>query len=167
MPPNDKYRGAVIEDLQLPPAFCLPSTESVSRAMESAYDRDFSHIPILNRDRRPLGYVDVAALKEKWEAGTASPNDSISKYMTKFNRSASQYHTLITPLTPLAELAEFLRPRSVPVHRSLYLLEVPSIAVVLRWHSERIGQCKWQGVLDRPRSMVRARYTKHIRTQIL
>lgn len=82
---------------------------------------------VLNRDRRPLGYVDVAALKEKWEAGTASPvsiairsiatlyaesdaqNDSISKYMTKFNRSASQYYTLITPLTPLAELAEFLQ----------------------------------------------------------
>ncbi|KAG2032781.1 hypothetical protein BDR03DRAFT_985470 [Suillus americanus] len=109
MPPNDKYRGAVVEDLQLPPAFCLPSTESVSRAMESAYDRDFSHIPVLNRDRRPLGYVDVAALKEKWEAGTASPNDSISKYMTKFNRSASQHYSLITPLTPLAELAEFLQ----------------------------------------------------------
>ncbi|KAG2129295.1 hypothetical protein BD769DRAFT_1627998 [Suillus cothurnatus] len=115
MPPNDRYRGAVVEDLQLPPAFCLPSTESVSRAMELAYDRDFSHIPVLNHDRRPLGYVDVAVLKEKWEAGTASPvciairTTTVSKYMTKFNRSASQHYTLITPLTPLAELAEFLR----------------------------------------------------------
>ncbi|KAG2030488.1 hypothetical protein BDR03DRAFT_1017086 [Suillus americanus] len=65
---------------------------------------------VLNRDRRLLGYVDVAALTEKWEAGTASPNDSISKYMTKFNRSASQHYIPITPLTPLAELAEFPLP---------------------------------------------------------
>lgn len=36
-------------------------------------------------------------------------NESISKYMTKFNRRASEPYTLITPLTPLAELAEFLQ----------------------------------------------------------
>ena len=31
--------------MQLPPAFCLPSTELIARAIELAYDRDFSHIP--------------------------------------------------------------------------------------------------------------------------
>ncbi|KAI6121955.1 hypothetical protein F5141DRAFT_998900 [Pisolithus sp. B1] len=107
--PMDKYRGAVVEDLQLPPAFSLPSHESISRAIQLAYDRDFSHIPVLNIDRRPLGYVDVAALKDKWEAGIAQPNDSVVKYMTKFNRKASEPYTLITPDTPLADLAEFLR----------------------------------------------------------
>ncbi|KAI6007864.1 hypothetical protein EDC04DRAFT_2780047 [Pisolithus marmoratus] len=86
--PMDKYRGAVVE---------------------LAYDRDFSHIPVLNSDRRPLGYVDVAALKAKWEAGIAQPNDSVVEYMTKFNRKASEPYTLITPDTPLADLAEFLR----------------------------------------------------------
>jgi hypothetical protein len=59
--PQDKYRGAVVEvhrrvssrptsliclqDLQLPPAFSLPRTELFARAIELAYDRDFSHIP--------------------------------------------------------------------------------------------------------------------------
>ncbi|KAH7907574.1 hypothetical protein BJ138DRAFT_1159828 [Hygrophoropsis aurantiaca] len=107
--PVDKYRGAVVEDLQLPPAFSLPSDESISRAIELAYDRDFSHIPVLNHDRRPLGYVDVAALKTKWEAGSANPTESVIKYMTKFKREASQPYTLVTPSTSLTELEEFLR----------------------------------------------------------
>ncbi|ETW75920.1 hypothetical protein HETIRDRAFT_106560 [Heterobasidion irregulare TC 32-1] len=29
LPPPDKYRGAVIEDLQLPPAFALPQDEGI------------------------------------------------------------------------------------------------------------------------------------------
>lgn len=58
-------------------------------AIELAYERDFSHIPyifhlagspglsdltllidrILGKGRRPVGYIDVAALKKAWEAG--------------------------------------------------------------------------------------------------
>lgn len=33
------------QDLQLPPAFALPADEAISRAIEMAYERDFSHIP--------------------------------------------------------------------------------------------------------------------------
>ncbi len=40
-----KYRGAVVDDLQLPPAFSLPYSERISKAIELAYERDFSHIP--------------------------------------------------------------------------------------------------------------------------
>ncbi|KAF9226302.1 hypothetical protein BS17DRAFT_698345 [Gyrodon lividus] len=105
----DKYRGAVIEDLQLPPAFSLPADESISRAIELAYERDFSHIPVLDRHRKPLGYVDAAALKAKWQAGAANPDDSVMNYMSKFKRNASHPYTIITPDTPLADLEEFLR----------------------------------------------------------
>jgi hypothetical protein len=112
---EDKYRGAVVEvrismsvsrpgiadqpailkmvlqDLQLSPAFALPQDEAISRAIELAYDRDFSHIPyiysgtsqsslttdsyasVLDRNRKPVGYVDVVRLKEKWEGGNANP----------------------------------------------------------------------------------------------
>jgi len=109
LPQTDKYRGAVVEDLQLPPAFALPATEAISRALELAYERDFSHIPVLDRNRKPLGYINVAALKAKWESGQADPNDKVSQYLTKFNRSQSQPYTLITPSTPLAELEDFLQ----------------------------------------------------------
>jgi hypothetical protein len=33
------------QDLQLAPAFALPRDEAIARAIELAYDRDFSHIP--------------------------------------------------------------------------------------------------------------------------
>ncbi|KAF8899819.1 hypothetical protein CPB84DRAFT_1923670 [Gymnopilus junonius] len=116
--PEDKYRGAVVEDLQLPPAFSVASNEAISRAIEMAYERDFSHIPVLDRNRRPLGYVDVAKLKTKWEARQAKPvrllyffssDDKVSQYMTKFKRTSSEPYTIITPLTPLSELEDFLK----------------------------------------------------------
>ncbi|KIP05647.1 hypothetical protein PHLGIDRAFT_30807 [Phlebiopsis gigantea 11061_1 CR5-6] len=108
---GDKYRGAVVEDLQLPPAFALPSDEAISRAIELAYERDFSQLPVLDGHRRPLGYIDVAALKQRWEAGEASPSDKVATYMTKFKRSRTQPYTLITPATPLAALEQFLQDK--------------------------------------------------------
>lgn len=104
-----KYRGAVVEDLQLPPAFALPNNEKLGRAIELAYDRDFSHIPVLSRERKPLGYLDVPALKEKWESGQADTSDSVLKYMTKFQRSRAAPYTIITSDTPLDVLEEFLK----------------------------------------------------------
>ncbi|KAI0264749.1 hypothetical protein BC834DRAFT_924578 [Gloeopeniophorella convolvens] len=110
LPPSDKYRGAVVEDLQLSPAFSLPRTELIARAVELAYDRDFSHIPVLGKNRTLLGYVDVATLKRKWEAGAVDPTDKIAACMSRFNRSPrTNPYTLITPLTPLAELERFLQ----------------------------------------------------------
>ncbi|KAJ7057883.1 hypothetical protein C8F01DRAFT_1151439 [Mycena amicta] len=105
----DKYRGAVVEDLQLPPAFTVHSSESILRAIESAYDRDFSHIPVLDRHRKPLGYINVATLKAQWEAGKADANGKVIDYMTRFKRTSDQPYTLITPLTPLVELEAFLK----------------------------------------------------------
>ncbi|KAJ8701379.1 hypothetical protein PTI98_000173 [Pleurotus ostreatus] len=98
-----------LQDLQLPPAFALPYQESISRAIELAYERDFSHIPVLDKNRRPLGYVDVARLKEKWEAGQADPSSKVLQYMTKFKRTPAEPYTLVTPLSPLEDLEAFLR----------------------------------------------------------
>ncbi|KAK0446080.1 uncharacterized protein EV420DRAFT_1484230 [Desarmillaria tabescens] len=87
-----RAKQTVLQDLQLPPAFALPSTEVISRAIELAYERDFSHIPrwklsysVLDRDRKPLGYLDVAKLKQEWEAGKANPvQSSFTDYQRKF-----------------------------------------------------------------------------------
>ncbi|KAF7323924.1 CBS domain-containing protein [Mycena kentingensis (nom. inval.)] len=106
--PLDRYRGAVVEDLQLPPAFTVHSSETILRAIEAAFDRDFSSIPVLDRHRKPLGYIDVATLKSKWEGGEADAGDKVLKYMTRFQRTSQQPYTIITPLTPLLELEAFL-----------------------------------------------------------
>lgn len=109
--PSDKYRGAVVEDLQLPPAFSLPENEPIALAIELAYDRDFSYIPVLTvKGRKPVGYIDVAALKSEWQAGRVNPTDPVSTAMTaKFKRSATEKYTIITPSTPLEELEAFLK----------------------------------------------------------
>ncbi|CAE6443965.1 unnamed protein product [Rhizoctonia solani] len=103
-----KYRGAVVEDLQLPPAFALSRSEHVAKAIQLAYDRDFSYIPVLDSRRKPVGYINVTDLKTKWEAGSANPSDLLSNYMTKFARGAGVHYTVITPETPLEELEAFL-----------------------------------------------------------
>ncbi|KAJ7637104.1 hypothetical protein FB45DRAFT_908261, partial [Roridomyces roridus] len=109
----------VVEDLQLPPAFTVRSSDSIQRALDLAFERDFSHIPVLDSKSKPLGYIDVPGLKAKWQAGNADPNDRVVDYMNKFQRRASHPYTLITPATPLTELEEFpkeqhLRHWSVP-----------------------------------------------------
>ena len=45
--------NSVSQDLQLPPAFALPSDEAISRAIESAYERDFSYIPYVHSSAQP------------------------------------------------------------------------------------------------------------------
>ncbi|KDQ10288.1 hypothetical protein BOTBODRAFT_137025 [Botryobasidium botryosum FD-172 SS1] len=107
--PADKYRGAVVEDLQLPPAFALPKTEPTAKAIELAYERDFSYIPVLSAQRKPIGYLDVPALKTRWEAGQADPSESILKHMTRFRRAPDSPYALITPWTPLEVLEGFLK----------------------------------------------------------
>jgi len=106
---TDKYRGAVVEDLQLPPAFSVSASDTIARVIEAAFDRDFSHVPVLDQKRRPVGYVDVARLKSQWEAGKADPNDRVQLFMTKFRRTTETPYTVITPLTELAELESFLQ----------------------------------------------------------
>ncbi|KAI5453356.1 hypothetical protein NCC49_005835 [Naganishia albida] len=112
-----KYRGAVVEDLQLAPAFCLPATASLSQALEAAYEREFDQLPVLNENRRPIGYLDVKLIKQKFEQGRADPNDPIRKHTTLFHpfttpssasaASSTQTYQVIHPLTPLQDLEAF------------------------------------------------------------
>ena len=64
MTPADKYRGAVVEDLQLAPAFCLPENAPTTAALEAAYEREFDYLPVLNDERKPIGFLDVSGLKQ-------------------------------------------------------------------------------------------------------
>lgn len=109
--PGAKFRGASVEDLQLPPAFALSKNKQVMSAIELAYERDFSHIPILGKGRRPVGYIDVAALKKAWEAGDIDAEDEVINLATKFDTSSAtgRPYTVITPDTPLEVLEGFLQ----------------------------------------------------------
>ncbi|KAJ9122278.1 hypothetical protein QFC22_001698 [Naganishia vaughanmartiniae] len=112
--PSSKYRGAVVEDLQLAPAFCLPATASLSAALEAAYEREFDQLPVLNDNRRPIGYLDIKLLKRKFEQGLADPVRTFLSF------------SLITTnmsLQPPAYTLHRLHPQNDPVrkHTTLFL----------------------------------------------
>ncbi|KAL1407065.1 hypothetical protein Q8F55_006478 [Vanrija albida] len=109
-----KYRGAVVEDLQLPPAFCLPHDAPLSLALEKAYEREFDQLPVLDDNRKPLGYLDVPFLKREFEAGKVGQADPLSTHTTHFRRSSKSHpYTVITPDTGLEDLEEFFSKNGV------------------------------------------------------
>jgi hypothetical protein len=83
-----------------------------------------AYLSVLDRNRKPLGYVDVARLKESradpvrylvrsflrisFDVDDAQ-GDPVRRHMTKFKRTSSHPYSLITVSTPLAELEEFLK----------------------------------------------------------
>ncbi|WWD22489.1 hypothetical protein CI109_106982 [Kwoniella shandongensis] len=109
-----KYRGACVEDLQLPPAFCLPNDALIQQALEAAYEREFDHLPVLNQRRRPIGYLDVPLIKSKFEDGKIDQLDTVLQHINHFPTSSPKHpYTVIHPLTPLEELEGFFRTTGV------------------------------------------------------
>lgn len=112
-----KYRGATVEDLQLSPAVCVPSTTTVSSALAVAFDHDYGQLPVLssaNGARKLIGYVDVAQLRKDLDSGRVKGDGQVRQVMVKFGgakgskAASSGSFTLITPETGLGELEAFL-----------------------------------------------------------
>lgn len=116
----------------------MTETSRIYRAhfpsMTDIHDQSKELCRILSEERKPIGYIDVAVLKAKWEAGQATPvcckqavirgylinyalldivitcqEDNVLKHMTKFRRNSSNRYKVITPFTPLDELEDFLK----------------------------------------------------------
>lgn len=101
-----KHRGAVVEDMQPGPAVCVFRDASIDRALVVAHDHDYSQLPLVSKERKLLGYVDVAQLQGRVRAGTSQPTDRVDSAMIKFHAppgGKSRYH-VITPQTDLADL---------------------------------------------------------------
>ncbi|SJX61619.1 related to TAF10-TFIID and SAGA subunit [Sporisorium reilianum f. sp. reilianum] len=114
-----KYRGATVEDLQVPPAISVPRSTSISSALRVALDHDYSQLPLVSdKNRKLLGYVQKDRLEEQVKGGNS--DKSVASIMTKFSSGASASsssaaaaaaatYTVITPDTGLAELEVFLQ----------------------------------------------------------
>ncbi|TNY23819.1 hypothetical protein DMC30DRAFT_257305 [Rhodotorula diobovata] len=125
------YRGATVEDLQLSPALVLPVSTSIGTALQLAFERDFSILPLHDPSSRAtlLGWLAVDALKPAAErgevdldaplsslqAGTAGEGDgsgSGPRAVLEFSRSRK--YEVITPNTPLEDLEAFFAAQSGP-----------------------------------------------------
>ncbi|SCZ96727.1 BZ3500_MvSof-1268-A1-R1_Chr4-1g06660 [Microbotryum saponariae] len=129
------YRGAVVEDLQLSPALVLSSDTTVDVALQMAFEREFSIIPISHPSTRRLqGWLSSQALQTQVGSGLISGRTCLASVLERPNsnsdettptasgtrslatRSATSAVTrfrkegdyqVITPNTPLEELETF------------------------------------------------------------
>jgi CBS domain-containing protein len=103
----DKYRGATVADLDLPPALSTSPETSLEEAMLSASSHDYSHLTVLSETRSLLGYLPISKLKILFESRHILPSDPVSKAMVKFQRGGGRKYIPITMDTELAELEGF------------------------------------------------------------
>ncbi|KAL2154432.1 hypothetical protein VTH82DRAFT_3108 [Thermothelomyces myriococcoides] len=103
----DRYRGATVEDLDPPAALSLTPSDSISVALLSAFERDYTHLTIVDGTTRALlGYLSIPHLQALLEAGRVRPEDEVRTAMTRFRRRGVRYK-VITMDTPLEELEAF------------------------------------------------------------
>jgi len=104
----NKYRGATVADLDLPPALSTSPTTSVSSALLSASSHDYSHLTVLSDNTRSLiGYLPISRLRTLLESKQLSHSDPVSKAMVRFQRREGRKYKIITMDTELWELEGF------------------------------------------------------------
>jgi len=90
-----------------PAALSLTPSDPISLALLSAFERDYTHLTIVDTDTRGLvGYIAIPQLQAMLAAGKVKPEDEIRKAMTVFQRKGKKYR-VITMATPLEDLEAF------------------------------------------------------------
>ncbi|KAI0600281.1 hypothetical protein F4775DRAFT_590610 [Biscogniauxia sp. FL1348] len=104
---SSRYRGATVQDLEPPSALSLNPSDPISLALISAFERDYTHLTIVDSGTRALlGYIAIPSLQAQLDAGAVQPEDPLSKAMVRFQRRGKKYK-IISLDTPLEELEEF------------------------------------------------------------
>ncbi|RIB27049.1 tryptophan synthase beta subunit-like PLP-dependent enzyme [Gigaspora rosea] len=117
----EKYRAASVEDLQLPAAVTVLPNVTIAQALDLMVEREFSQLPVTDSHRKLLGYVSLTSLQDKLDSGDATLTDEVSKWMFTFgsrnspNHRRRQIYQIITPDTPLYELAKFFEKHSFAI----------------------------------------------------
>ncbi|EGU77790.1 hypothetical protein FOXB_11654 [Fusarium oxysporum f. sp. conglutinans Fo5176] len=100
---------ATVEDLDPPAALSLNPSDAISLALMSAFERDYTHLTIVDADTRALlGYISIPHLQSLLDSGKVKPEDQLSAAMTRFQRKGRTYQ-VITMETTLEELENFFR----------------------------------------------------------
>lgn len=106
---SSRYRGATVQDLDPPAALSLNPSDTISLALLSAYEHDYTHLTIVDADTRALlGYISMPRLQALLDDRRVKPEDPLSAAMTRFRRRARTYR-VITMETSLEHLENFFR----------------------------------------------------------
>ena len=104
----NKYRGATVADLDLPPALSTSPNTPVSEALLAASSHDYSHLTVLSDNTRSLlGYLTISKLQNLLTSKVLQPSDPVSKAMVRFQRRGDNKYQVITMETELWELEGF------------------------------------------------------------
>ncbi|KAK7203821.1 hypothetical protein BZA70DRAFT_290899 [Myxozyma melibiosi] len=121
------FRGATVEDLDLPPAFVITPDTPLDHALELSFERSYSYLPVVSaKTRALLGYLSAEQLQKaartgkvpktagKTTTGVADDGDTemidlrlatVRSFMHRFPKE--EKFEKITPDTPLEELERF------------------------------------------------------------
>ncbi|KAJ9075204.1 hypothetical protein DSO57_1038277 [Entomophthora muscae] len=102
-----KFRGASVEDLQLPEAVSIPSTSPIGDALLLMLERDFSQLPVVNDRRKLVGFVSQGHLEHLLSTSQAYNDTPIGNVILHLQRSQRRPYHLITPDTSLNDLSKF------------------------------------------------------------
>lgn len=101
-----------MQDLEPPAALSLNPSDPVSLALVSAFERDYTHLTVVDGGTRALlGYVSIPALQAQLDGGRVAPADPVGRAMARFQRKGRAYR-VITMATPLEELEAFFEDTS-------------------------------------------------------
>lgn len=127
------YRGATVEDLDIKPAISITPRTLVYEALEISFENEFTYLPVVHeQNKKLLGILNVGLLRTNQEQIQKSSVEPIAmNYMTWFHQGARQKYkeqrestlelkssrifkpnggksyVVITPMTPLEDLASF------------------------------------------------------------
>ncbi len=104
---NTPRKQATVSDLDPPAALSLTPSDSISLALMSAFERDYTHLTIVDSSTRALlGYLSMPHLQALLAAGRVKPEDEVRTAMIRFRRRGAKYK-VISMDTPLEELEGF------------------------------------------------------------
>ena len=125
------YRGATVEDLNIPQAISTNPTSSIYDAIEIGYEYDFTYLPVIHEvNRRLLGVVNLEqfktlspdkqpvfnymlwfnpSTKRKYEQDILHKSDmsKTTPPKTKILKPRGKRYSVLTPYSPLEDLASF------------------------------------------------------------
>lgn len=86
------YRGATIEDLDIPPAISINPTTPLEVAIEISYENEFTYLPVIHEfNRKLLGILNVGTLRSSPSQLKKTSLTPIAKnYMLWFHHKARQ-----------------------------------------------------------------------------
>ncbi|KAH0434445.1 hypothetical protein CcaCcLH18_05374 [Colletotrichum camelliae] len=114
---SSRYRGATVEDLDPPAALSLTPNDPISGALLAAFERDYTHLTVVDAHRALVGYLAIPHLQALLDAGKVTPADPLSKAMVRFQRKGRKYR-VISMQTPLEELEAFFEGDGVEGRKS-------------------------------------------------